>query len=126
MARKTLDDFDNDYQAYADYLESAECMQDDGIDIYGEGRNVYTPTDGDWRKGHGHYVDNTGLDKGNYNRSSDADESKSRHWYNKWLKYADKLDITLDEVKFLIELYDNKQNIQVNELEENKSLSKRR
>ena len=32
MARKTLADFNYDYQAYADYLESAECMQDDGID----------------------------------------------------------------------------------------------
>ena len=33
MARKTLEDFDGDYQAYADYLESPECTNDDGIDI---------------------------------------------------------------------------------------------
>ena len=63
MERKTLEDFNNDYQAYANYLESAECMQDDGIDVYAEGRNVYTPTNGDWREGHGHFVDNTGLNK---------------------------------------------------------------
>lgn len=36
MMGKTLADFNYDYQAYADYLESAECMQDDGIDIYAE------------------------------------------------------------------------------------------
>ena len=33
MARKTLSDFNYDYQAYADYLESAECANDDGYDI---------------------------------------------------------------------------------------------
>ena len=29
MARKTLADFNYDYQAYADYLESPECTNDD-------------------------------------------------------------------------------------------------
>ena len=60
MARKTLADFNYDYQAYADYLESPECTNDDGYDViadqYG---NVYTPTDGDWSKGHGHQNENT-------------------------------------------------------------------
>ena len=34
MARKTLADFNYDYQAYANYLESAECANDDGYDTY--------------------------------------------------------------------------------------------
>lgn len=55
MARKTLEDFDGDYQAYADYLESPECTNDDGIDIVADEKgNIFTPTDGDWTKGHGH------------------------------------------------------------------------
>ena len=126
MARKTLADFNYDYQAYADYLESAECMQDDGIDVYAEGRDVYTPTDGDWRKGHGHYVDNTGLDKEDYDRDANDKSSKGRPWYNKWLKYAEKLNLTSEEVEFLNTLYDYNQNNQVNESKENKTLSKRR
>ena len=49
MARKTLEDFDGDYQAYADYLESPECTNDDGIDIVADEKgNIFTPTDGDW------------------------------------------------------------------------------
>lgn len=126
MARKTLEDFNYDYQAYADYLESAECMQDDGIDIYGEGRNVYTPTDGDWRKGHGHFVDNSGLNKPDYNRDANDERSKGRPWYNKWLKYAKKLNLTPSEVEFLSTLYDYKQSNQISELTENKPLSKRK
>ena len=40
--------------------------------------------------------------------------------------YAEKLNLTSSEVEFLNALYDYKQNNQVNELEENRSLSKRR
>ena len=36
MARKTLKDFNYDYQAYADYLESAECADDDDYDVYAD------------------------------------------------------------------------------------------
>ena len=126
MARKTLEDFNYDYQAYADYLESPQCLQDDGIDIYAEGRNVYTPTDGDWTKGHGHYVDNSGLNKEDYNRDENDEKSKGRPWYNKWLKYAEKLNLTAEEIKFLEVLYTYKQVKQNNELEENNNLSKRR
>ena len=126
MARKTLADFNYDYQAYADYLESPQCLQDDGIDIYAEGRNVYTPTDGDWTKGHGHYVDNSGLNKEDYNRDANDEKSKGRPWYNKWLKYAEKLNLTAEEIKFLEVLYTYKQVKQNNELEENNNLSKRR
>lgn len=126
MARKTLADFNYNYQAYADYLESPQCLQDDGIDIYAEGRNVYTPTDGDWTKGHGHYVDNSGLNKEDYNRDANDEKSKGRPWYNKWLKYAGKLNLTEEEIKFLEVLYTYKQVNQNNELEENNKLSKRR
>lgn len=53
MARKTLADFNYDYQAYADYLESAECANDEGYDIYADiNGNIYESDD--WTKGHGH------------------------------------------------------------------------
>lgn len=47
MARKTLEDFKKwdgsyDYQAFADYLESAECANDDGYDIYADYKGTYT------------------------------------------------------------------------------------
>lgn len=115
MARKTLSDFNYDYQAYANYLESAECMQDDGIDVYAEGRNVYTPTDGDWRKGHGHYVDNSGTDKPDYERKPDDDDSKGKPWYNKWLKYSEKIQLTQEEINLLKDLLD-KDDIKVKKL----------
>ena len=51
---------------------------------------------------------------------------KERPWKNKWLKYAEKLNLTSEEVEFLTALYDYKQNSQVNGLEENRLLSKRR
>ena len=98
MARKTLKDFNNDPQAYANYLESAQCMQDDGIDVYAEGRNVYTPTEGDWTKGHGHYYDATGLNRESWERKPEDDESYDRPWYNKWLELSD--DIILSEAEF--------------------------
>lgn len=126
MERKTLEDFNNDYQAYANYLESAECMQDDGIDVYAEGRNVYTPTNGDWREGHGHFVDNTGLNKKNFDRKPDDKESKGRPWYNKWLKYVENLNLTSEEIEFLNKLCDLREKSQTNELVENKTLSKKR
>ena len=122
MARKTLADFNYDYQAYADYLESPECTNDDGYDViadqYG---NVYTPTDGDWSKGHGHQNENT-----DYNRPSDSKDSYGRKWKNPWLKYAEKLNLTPEEVEFLNTLNDYNQNNKVSKLAENKILSKKR
>ena len=122
MARKTLADFYYDYQAYADYLESPECTNDDGYDViadqYG---NVYTPTDGDWSKGHGHQNENT-----DYNRPSDSKYSYGRKWKNPWLKYAEKLNLTPEEVEFLNTLHDYNQNNKVSKLAENKILSKKR
>ena len=43
MARKTLEDFDGDYQAYADYLESPECTNDDEIDIVAKAYQLRLP-----------------------------------------------------------------------------------
>lgn len=54
------------------------------------------------------------------------EKSKGRPWYNKWLKYAGKLNLTEEEIKFLEVLYTYKQVNQSNELEENNKLSKRR
>lgn len=120
MARKTLEDFNYDYQAYADYLESAECANDDGYDTYVDiNGNIYESDD--WSKGHGHKNVNNG-----YDRDKDDDRSQGRKWKNPWLKYAKKLNLTSEEVEFLSALYDYKQSNQVNELEENKSLSKRK
>ncbi|HJJ16512.1 MAG TPA: hypothetical protein OIM63_00245 [Bacilli bacterium] len=123
MAIKTLEDFNYDYQAYADYLESAECANDDGYSIYGDQYgNVYEAIDGDWTKGHSHVNENSNWE----GRGLDDPKSKGRPWKNKWLKYAEKLNLTSEEVEFLTALYDYKQNDQVNGLEGDSSLSKRR
>ena len=74
MARKTLSDFNYDYQAYANYLESPECANDDGYDTYADHRgNIYESDD--WTKGHGHRNVNNG-----YSRDKDDDRSKGRGW----------------------------------------------
>lgn len=117
MARKTLEDFNYDYQAYADYLESAECANDDGYDTYADyNGNVYESDD--WTKGHGHKNVFNG-----YDRDKDDDRSKGRKWKNPWLKYAEKLNLTSEEIKLLNTLYNNRQN---NEIEEIKTFSKKR
>lgn len=122
MARKTLEDFNNDYQAYADYLESAECANDDGYDVvadqYG---NIYTPTDGDWTKGHGH----NNVNDPRPPRDPHDSRSMGRPWKNNWLKYSEKLNLTPEEIEFLSD-FDYKENNQVNEFAENRSLSKRK
>ena len=124
--RKTLKDFNYDYQAYADYLESAQCLQDDGIDIYAEGRNVYTPTNCDWTQGHGHFFDNSGLDKPDYNRDAQDEKSKGRPWYNKWLKYSESLNLTSEEAILLDCLNDFQQDNQKEEKSKSKILCKRK
>lgn len=120
MARKTLSDFNYDYQAYADYLESAECANDDGYDTYVDHKgNIYESDD--WTKGHGHKNVNNG-----YDRDKDNDRSKGRGWKNPWLKYAKKLNLTAEEIEFLNSVYEYKQTNQEKDLEENHTLSKRR
>ena len=122
MARKTLSDFNYDYQAYANYLESPECANDDGYDIYADYKgNVYERTDGDWTKGHGHRNDNNG-----YNRDKDDDRSKGRSWKNPWLKYAEKLNLTAEEIQFLEVIYENRQDTKSDEFEDRNTLSKSR
>lgn len=77
--RKTLADFNYDYQAYADYLESAECANDDGYDTLVDvpSGNIYTSND--WTKGHGHKNVKNG-----YNRPDDDPKSQGRPWKNPW------------------------------------------
>lgn len=97
MPRKELSDFDGDYQAFADYLESAECTNDEGYDVVADEKgNVYTPTDGDWTKGHGHRNDNTG-----YDRPADDEKSKDRPWKNRWLKYSTSLNLSQNDIELL-------------------------
>ena len=104
MARKSLSDFGYDYQAYANYLESAECANDEGYSTYVDvpGGNIYESTDGDWTKGHGHQNVNNG-----YNRDKDSASSKGRPWKNNWLKYSEKLNLTKEEMQFLINFVDS-------------------
>lgn len=118
--RKTLEDFNYDFQAYADYLESAECANDDGYDILVDvpSGNIYERIDGDWTKGHGHKNVNNG-----YDRDKDDERSKDRPWKNSWLKYVEKLNLTEEEFNFINALYQTR-NIIYNE--ENITLSKRR
>ena len=96
--RKTLEDFNYDYQAYADYLESAECANDDGYDILVDvpSGNIYERTNGDWTKGHGHKNVFNG-----YDRDKDDERSENREWKNPWLKYIKKLNLTPEEIQIL-------------------------
>lgn len=121
--RKTLEDFKKwdgtyDYQAYANYLESAECSNDDEYDILVDvpSGNIYERKDGDWKKGHGHQNVFNGYDRDKNDKSSEG-----RPWKNPWLKYAEQLNLTSQEIEFLNTLYICKQ---TNELENTKSLSK--
>lgn len=123
--RKTLEDFKMsdgtyDYQAFADYLESAECANDDGYDILVDvpSGNIYERTDGDWTKGHGHKNVFNG-----YDRDKDDDDSKGRPWKNPWLKYEERLSLTPQEVELLNTSYIYNQ---TNELKKTRTLSKKR
>lgn len=77
--RKTLSDFNYDHQAYANYLESAECANDDGYDtlVDVQSGNIYESSD--WTKGHGHRNVNN-----EYNRPEDDSRSNGRDWKNPW------------------------------------------
>lgn len=105
MPRKDLDEFKDangniDYQAYADYLESAECANDEGYDILVDVKsgNIYERTDGDWTKGHGHQNTNNG-----YNRDKDDPKSNaSNHpWKNPWLVYNDIFELSQEELNLM-------------------------
>ena len=95
MARKTLADFNYDYQKYADYLESAECAKDEGYDTYvDEKGNIYESDD--WTKGHGHKNVFNG-----YVRDKDDKRSKGRWWKNPWLRYNEDLSLTEEELEYI-------------------------
>ena len=81
MARKTLEDFNNDYWAYANYLQSAECANDEGYDTYVDvpSGNIYESDD--WTKGHGH---RNVFAKNWKGRDKDDPESQGRPWENRW------------------------------------------
>ena len=99
MARKSLEDFNYDYQAYANYLESAECANDEGYDTYADiYGNIYESDD--WTKGHGHENVNNG-----YKRDKDDESSNGRSWKNPWLKYLEKLELTEEEFNFINKVY---------------------
>lgn len=123
MARKDLSDFNYDYQAYANYLESAECANDEGYDTYVDtiGGNIYERTNDDWTKGHGHKNVNNG-----YDRDKNDERSEGRNWKNPWLKYAEKLNLSSEEIQCLNAVYNYKQSVQNSKLEKNNILSKRR
>ena len=102
MARKTLADFNYDYQAYADYLESPECANDEGYstcaDIHG---NIYDSDD--WTKGHGHHNVNSKWE----GRDKDDPESKNHPWKNPWSKLVETLQLSPEEAQILASLYVN-------------------
>lgn len=79
--RKTLEDFNYDYQAYANYLESPECANDDGYDTLVDvpSGNIYTSKD--WTKGHGHQNVFNGYDRKEDDPKSNNDDHP---WKNPW------------------------------------------
>ena len=100
---KTLKDFNGDAQAYANYLESAEHANDQGYDVIADAKgNIYTSTNNDWTQGHGHKNVFTG-----YDRPADDKESIGKKWYERWLKYSDKIILTEEEVQLLDNLKQN-------------------
>ncbi len=118
---KTLKDFNYDYKAYANYLESAECANDNGYDILVDvpGGNIYERTDGDWTKGHGHKNVKNG-----YDRDKDSESSKNRKWKNPWFIYIERLNLTPEEILFLQNHYNDIKN-KSNDKAENSSFVKK-
>ena len=97
MARKSLSDFHGDTEKFREYLESAQCMQDDGIDVFvDEKGNIYTPTEGDWTKGHGHKNVFNG-----YNREPEDPKSYGRDWKNNYLELLKEIRMTLEEMNLI-------------------------
>lgn len=103
MARKKLEDFKDskgniDYQAYADYLESAECADDEGYDTFVDTKgNIYERTGDSWKNGHGHqnvFSNWKGRDKND-------SLSKGRPWKNPWLLYLEYLLLSDEEQRLI-------------------------
>lgn len=120
MARKDLSDFNYDYQAFANYLESAECANDDGYDTYVDHKgNIYESED--WTKGHGHKNVYNG-----YERSKDDERSNGREWKNPWLKYDRNLNLSEEEINILNENHNYTQSLPQNEKGKKLILSNKR
>jgi len=120
MARKDLSDFNYDYQAFANYLESAECANDDGYDTYVDHKgNIYESED--WTKGHGHKNVYNG-----YERSKDDERSNGREWKNPWLKYDRNLNLSEEEINLLNENHNYTQSLPQNEKGKKLILSNKR
>lgn len=118
MARKELSDFGYDYQAYANYLESAECANDEGYSVYADIKgNIYESDD--WTKGHGHRNTNNG-----YNRDKNDSRSSGRPWKNPWLKYASKLGLTEEEIQLVWELYNTQTTLKTEIIETEQKLGR--
>lgn len=119
MARKTLADFNYDYQRYADYLESPECANDEGYSIYADNRgNIYDSDD--WRKSHGHYNVNSKWG----GRDKDDPESKNHPWKNPWDKLVEALKLSPEEAQLLFSLYVNQKsdnNVMIDEVSTKKT-----
>lgn len=98
MARKTLKDFNNDYWAYAKYLQSAECANDEGYDTYVDvpSGNIYESDD--WTKGHSHYNVFAKNWKG---RSKSDPDSQGRPWENKWFSKEDLSKMTFSQLQMI-------------------------
>ena len=104
MARKTLEDFNNDYWAYAKYLQSAECANDEGYDTYVDvpSGNIYESDD--WTKGHSHYNVFAKNWKG---RSKDDPDSRGRDWENKWFSLEELSNMTFSQLQILEKFNNN-------------------
>ena len=97
---KSLEDFDGDHKAYADYLESAECADDMGYDIYVDMKgNIFERTDGSWKNGHGHDDPNDPRPP----RMPNDPKSLGRNWKNPWLIYDEKLSFNEEEIAFIFD-----------------------
>lgn len=118
MAKKSLSDFNYDYQAFADYLESPECANDEGYDTFVDHKgNIYESDD--WTKGHGHKNVFNG-----YERDKNDERSKGRDWKNPWLKYVETLDLSKDELSLLKSFCSYGQYLNNNEPNYNNGISK--
>ena len=96
--------------------ESFIRVEDGEMYIYGmhispyEKGNIFTPTDGDWTKGHGH----NNVHDPRPARDSESSESRGRKWFNRWLKYSNKIVISQEEIELLNSMFEDKNVLRLN------------
>ena len=67
-------------------------------DIYADEKgNIYERTEGSWVKGHGH----NNINDSRPPREPNDPQSYGRKWYNRWLKYMDRIQLSEDEIQLL-------------------------